>query len=355
MSSPLTDTRIAQYCLGVKSPTSPCFTLPRVLARQRSDSPRKVFLCIYELSDQEGLLELDADRIAMLTGLSRRTVYNVVKLLQRVNLLFPVERRTGRGKHSLYKLNWRKPCLRRSQSQGRKKCASSHPYKGSKKKEKHPMGDRPAVLGQIAYQILTPEDGKLWKRCMKAFRKLMEDSELAKREQRLCVAVIGRHLKGKSREYGLKVYYALQTRIHRLKKPKWVKTLQDLAKWLMGLIRWLLGSAFRSKAEELRRVREEQRFAEEFARSEFKPEEWIQELRKKPLGEKLAYIEESLRIWEMAFEDLYRRRPSEEERMSKLKGLCEEVGLQGFINENGRSLRKGLVVFLSQGCKIDMG
>ena len=77
-----------------------------MLAVQRSDSSRRVFLYLYAISDQKGFFELDAAKIAEQTGLSRKTVYKAIAFLQRVRLLFLEEPRTGRGRHSLYRLNW---------------------------------------------------------------------------------------------------------------------------------------------------------------------------------------------------------------------------------------------------------
>jgi hypothetical protein len=111
---------------------SPNFTLPRVIKQQKSDSYTKVFIGLYSLSDREGFLELDASRLEELTGLSRKTIYKVISFLRRVNLLKLLEYRTGRGRHSLYRLNWRKP--------GSKKC---HPLKY---KKEYAINDRPCSI-----------------------------------------------------------------------------------------------------------------------------------------------------------------------------------------------------------------
>lgn len=74
---------------------------------------------------------------------------------------------------------------------------------------------------------------------MKAFRELLEQSELSKQQQRLCVGVLGRHLKGKPRGYGLQLWEKLRSLVCRLRVPKWVRRAQDLARWFMGLIKAL--------------------------------------------------------------------------------------------------------------------
>jgi hypothetical protein len=108
---------------------SPNFRLPRVIKQQKSDSYTKVFIALYSLSDREGFLELDVSQLKELTGLSRKTIYKVIAFLRRVNLLKLLEYRTGRGRHSIYQLNWRKP--------GSKKC---HPLKYRKG---YAINDRP--------------------------------------------------------------------------------------------------------------------------------------------------------------------------------------------------------------------
>jgi len=208
-------------------------------------------MCLYSLSNQQGLIDLDADRISQLTNLSRRTVYNSIKFLRRVNLLKLITCRTGRGCHSTYQLNWRKP-------QKQKKCARPHPYR-SRSKEIHPTGD-----GAIA-QTITPQNPVLWKRCLKSFRELLEQSRLSKSQQRLCVGVLGRHLKGKRREYGLKVYEKLKAMVGKLRSPEWIKRVQDLCRWFMGLLK----SLFKSKLKpERKRFGDYNEYLWELARRE---------------------------------------------------------------------------------------
>ena len=220
----MSPTSIGESFHKVKSPASPtcAFRLPNVIAIQRGDSYRKVFACLYSLSNENGLLELDALRLKALTGLSRKTVYKVVSFLQRVNLLRLVEARTGRGKHSLYRLNWRKP----------RKCHPPYPLV-SKRKGIHPSGDKPMA------QIISPQNRQLWNRCLKSFRELLEQSKLSKGQQQLCTCVLGRHLKGKARDYGLRLYVRLLARIWQVRPPGWVKSVQALCRWFMGVLKGL--------------------------------------------------------------------------------------------------------------------
>ncbi len=74
---------------------------------------------------------------------------------------------------------------------------------------------------------------------MKAFRVLLEQSELSRSQQRLCTGVLGRHLKGTSRTYGLKLYEKLRSVLGNLRVAEWVRTVQDLCRWFMGLLKAL--------------------------------------------------------------------------------------------------------------------
>lgn len=92
---------------GEASASRPTST-PNVL-RNAPTTVRRVFDYLYALSDDSGFFELNAEAIATTLGLSRPTIYRSVARLKRVNLLHLVEYRTGRGQHSLYQVNWRKP------------------------------------------------------------------------------------------------------------------------------------------------------------------------------------------------------------------------------------------------------
>ncbi len=243
-----TKTSIGDCCSKVKSPVPGTFTLPKVLAVGRWESPRRVFAYLYLISDQQGFLELDAHAIATQTGLSRKTVYKAIAFLQRVRLLFLHQSRTGRGKHSVYRLNWRKPLkkhdLPKHQQQhskdaeriAQKKCHPSIRC-SMKLNTKHPSGDgQPAMAGDI----ISPANRQQWNRCLKAFRQSLERSSLPHRQRRLCTALVGRHLKGKSRAYALQLFARLQRLAPKLRVPGWVGSAGELCRWFMGLLKRLL-------------------------------------------------------------------------------------------------------------------
>ncbi len=217
-----------------------------MLAVQRWESPRRVFAYLYIVSDQQGLFELDASQISAHTGLSRKTVYKAIAFLQRVHLLFLHEARTGRGRHSVYRLNWRKPAPKHQQAgqkmrpaevdetAAHKKCHPPIRYKRSMKlKNIHPSGDGPQA---IPGDIISPANRPQWNRCMKAFRETLDGSQLPTRYRRVCTALVGRHLKGKTRAYALKLFEKLRGLVRKLRVPEWVQSVGDLCRWFMG---WL--------------------------------------------------------------------------------------------------------------------
>jgi hypothetical protein len=223
---------IGYFCPKVKSPSPGTFRLPNVLAAQRWESPRRVFLYLYTISDQDGFFELDASKISAQTGLSRKTVYKSIALLQKVRLLFLHEARTGRGKHSVYRLNWRKPAKKRDSIE-QKKCHPPIRY-SMKLNNIHPSGDgQRAIPGEI----ISPANRRQWNRCMKAFRETLGNSRLPKNCLRICTSVVGRHVKGKTRTYALKLFEKLREWVPKLKLPDWVKSVRDLCCWFMGLLK----------------------------------------------------------------------------------------------------------------------
>lgn len=155
--------------------------IPRVIQRQQGKSSLEVFLYLYRHSDQDGRLALDAQAISAATGFSRKTVYRVVRFLQRVNLLFPEAHRTGRGRHSTYRLNWRKPRNGRS----RQKC---HPLKYGTSNDNttsrdtemsleaspsgfpNSFGERQEVLDRLPGHIVLVKGARYWRYAMERTR-----------------------------------------------------------------------------------------------------------------------------------------------------------------------------------------
>ncbi len=234
-------TSIRDFCQKVKSPVPGTFQLPKVLAVQRSESARRVFAYLYMIADQQGFFELDACQISVQTGLSRKTVYKAIAFLQKVRLLFLHQSRTGRGKHSVYWLNWRKPQKREAVAQ--KKCHPPTRYR-MKLNNIHPSGDRPEAMSG---EIISPANRQQWNRCMKAFRETLGNSTLPKGYLRICTALVGRHLKGKTCTYALKLFEKLRGLAHKLRVPGWVKSLGELCRWFMGLLKGLFKAKPRRK------------------------------------------------------------------------------------------------------------
>lgn len=262
-----------------------------MLAVQRSDSSRRVFLYLYTISDQDGFFELDAAKISLHTGLSRKTVYKAIAFLQRVRLLFLEEARTGRGRHSLYKLNWRKPAQKLNPQKQEKQCSEvaeiivqekCHPCINKEKLSKniHPSGDGTAP---ICREIISPMNRTQWNQCMKAFREVLQRSRLAQCQQRLCVGVLGRHLKGKPRSYALQLFEKLRRVAPKLQAPGWVSSVVELCRWFMGLLKHLFRPRprrrrFRDSNEYLQHLHEREVERVMLKRAEYERQSWAERL-----------------------------------------------------------------------------
>jgi hypothetical protein len=242
---------------------------------------------------------------------SRKTIYQALDFLKKVNLVKLVEKRTGRGQHSKYQLTWLKP----------KKC---HPKQQVVNKDLHtPCDARASVQNKL--------DGRRWGKAMRAFRLLVEESRLEKPQKRFFVQVIGSHLKGKTAEYAKRLYEELKTYISKIRVKKWVKNLKDLAKWGMGLIRFLMGYRWQSSRELKRREASErqadERWAQWLEKSENEHQQWLEQIMAAPIPERLKVIEESLEIWVAIRASLDGVGPSEEEKQLKIEWLKSEYGL----------------------------
>lgn len=88
--------------------------------------------------------------------------------------------------------------------------------------------------------IISPTNRQQWNRCMKAFREALGNSKLPKGYLRACTGVVGRHLKGRTRAYALRLFEKLRGVAHKLKVPGWVSSVVDLCRWFMGLLKSLL-------------------------------------------------------------------------------------------------------------------
>lgn len=208
--------------------------MPNVLQQQQTNTARAVFAVLYQQSSAAGYFKLDAARLSAITGFSRKTIYQVVKLLRRVNLLKLVEYRTGRGRHSLYELNWRK-------SQFEKKC---HPLSRKNKSKVHIEYDRAQPVQRFfkkktlrQFKQLPNIEKILWNRKMRAFRNLLARSWLLPFEQHHCVNLIGRHIKKRSDQYALELYHLLAKKLQTLAVPNWVREVREIYRWFMDLIK----------------------------------------------------------------------------------------------------------------------
>lgn len=277
---------LEEVCLDVNTSR---FELPNVIEKQTRVSYRTLFTLLFETSNRKGYFELNAKELAAQCGFSRKTIYEALAFLKRVNLVKLIEERTGRGHHSLYKLNWRKFTTKAKSSAGDSttggkptngdfiagrnveksvgkpvensvsenadspKCHPAHPYKVFKE-ELHPSGDininsREELRSKnsTSQEILTPINSHLWHNSMRVFRELLQSSQIPKRTQRLCIGVIGRAIKGKRRDVGFVLYHALAKHVKGLATPDWAKTAPQICRWFWSVLNKLLAGSFSSE------------------------------------------------------------------------------------------------------------
>jgi len=197
--------------------------MPNVVLKQTRISYKTVFAVLYKLSDNEGYINVDSRVLQKHTSYSRKTIYQAIAFLKRVNLLELIEYRTGRGQHSTYKLNWFKTKPKQKVS----------PLKSIRTLRTHSPNEQPAALTEI----ISPNNKLLWNRCMKANRELLEVSPLAKKHARECANVLGRHIKGKTRGYARKVYERLREMLKHLKLPTWAVDTTKICGWFMVVLK----------------------------------------------------------------------------------------------------------------------
>lgn len=276
----------------------------------KPESHLRIFDFLYHASDGDGTFFLNADLVASTLEYSRKTIYQALEFLKRVNLVKLIEKRTGRGMHSKYQLNWMKP----------QKC---HPIKQVLKKDLHSSSDVPSAKNKL--------EGRRWGKAMRAFRLLVEESRLEKPQKRFFIQVIGSHLKGKTAEYAKRLYEELKSYVSKIRVKKWVKNLKDLARWGMGLIRFLIGHYWQSAAELKRREAYERSFeaqwTQELEKSEKGLQDWLVRIRAASLEEKRALIRERLACWLLVFESLHGCLPTPEEQRQKRAILLQEMEL----------------------------
>ena len=245
---------IGEYCPDVNRRG---FRVPDVIRKQTRASYHAVFLTLYQLSDRDSEFSLNASDLSHKVGYSRKTIYEAIAFLKRVNLLQVVEIRTGRGNHSRYQLNWRKPELAPQTSDSpanrirpavKKSTAVNsaqkcHPplLNRSIKENIHPSGDKmlknKVQTSQFYKLKLSPKHNpQIWKQAMKQFRLVLAETKLSKAHRRLAIGVIGRAIKNRDIELAERLYAGLVRGAHGIEAADWVSSPEDFCRWFRGVV-----------------------------------------------------------------------------------------------------------------------
>lgn len=308
--------------------------IPRVIQRQKRRSSLEVFLYLYRHSDGNGRLALDASAASAATGFSRKTVYKVVRFLQRVNLLFLVEARTGRGNHSIYRLNWKKPEASTEAPSTSKKC---HPPKNPRSvKYQHrspeaPDPERPRweTIPSLRCRYLTSGWRELrkgqygFKRAAKLLRLGCWDLGLSPQNAETISGLLLQRLQGQSAERVRKVHDRLfarlwerQRKLHALAR----RGRRRLCAWIGWLLQRVLTGI---RAEE----RADERELVDWEAAEREQEKRLAELKRSSIDERRRHCRESIRVFVAAWEALHEMRIPEAEVEGRCAALAAEYGV----------------------------
>ena len=256
----MSELSIGEYCLDVNRSG---ITLPDVVQKQTRASYKSIFLALFQLSELNGEFELNALALSKSIGYSRKTIYQAIDFLKRVNLLKLVEQRTGRGNHSTYYLNWRK---RRANSSSVPKSSARNSTRGGILTKDHASFERkchPNILIRSFKEYIHPTGDKIlenkhttplrhttqisprghpkpWRAIMKYFRGLIDESSLPHRFRRLAIGVLGRAVKNKNIALIGELFVRLESQQRNLYPPEWVKGPRRFSRWFRGVLNTLV-------------------------------------------------------------------------------------------------------------------
>lgn len=188
--------------------------------RHARPKTRAVFWHLLRTADSDGLVQLHANQIAGVLGISRRTVYYAVKFLAKCQLVAVEQSLLGRGHHSVLKLRWK--C-----HQSLKKPESvQSPIPPIKKKNLN------ALTGDTAYRY-----------AMMHFRKLLGQSLLYSSELKRCMQYLGKALKGKDKASKDRLWNYLAPLVPTLSTPDWCwADSRKVYAWFGSLVRKATGA-----------------------------------------------------------------------------------------------------------------
>lgn len=283
-------------------------------------------------------MELRADEIAVETGYSRKTVYKVIKFLQKVRLLFLIEPRTGRGHHSVYRLNWKKPKAFEDSAPSTGKCHP--PYKTGSINTIHRSSEsssteRPSWKSNpfLRCRYLTSGWNELrkgqygYKRTAKLFRLSCWSVGLAPEPTEKVSGLLLNRLEGQSAQCVREVHDRLfahlsewRDKLHRLTR----RGIPRLCSWVGWLLQRLLAKI---RAEAASREQAEAEWAETDRQAERQHAAWLAELKSATLDRRRRYCQNSLSFYVAALENLHGERVSEDVVNARCADLAAEFNV----------------------------
>lgn len=297
-----------------------------------------IFRILYRDSNVDGHLELQADEIAAEAGYSRKTVYKVIKFLQKVNLLFLVESRTGRGHHSVYRLNWKKPKGSEDSTPSTGKCHP--PYKTGSIKTIHRSSEssspeRPSWESNpfLRCRYLTSGWSELhkgqygYKRTAKLFRLSCWNLGLPPEPAEKVSGLLLNRLEGQSAQRVREVHDRLfahlsewRDKLHRLTR----RGIPRLCSWVGWLLQRLLAHI---RAEEATRERAEAEWKEADQQAKVRHEAGLADLKSASLDRRRRHCQNALCVYVAALEDLHGKRVPDDAVDARCAELAAEFNV----------------------------
>lgn len=336
--------------------------LPNVIRRQQSLSYDRIFRYLYRIADADGRFELHADAIVEATGYSRKTIYKVVKFLQRVNLLFLMEARTGRGRHSRYQLNWKKPARTTGEASDPQKC---HPPKNPKSINTQRRSTEASATDRSQWEAnpllrcryLTSGWNRLrkgeygYKRAAKLFRLSCWSLGLPNGPSEAISGLLLRRLEGQSAERVRQVHDRLfahlwdwHDKLHSLLD----REIQRLCGWIARVLQRLLADIH---AEEGDKAQDEATWAEAQRQADRAHIAWLAELKRSSLDRRRLHCQNALRLYVVAWEDLHGERAPDDVVDARCAELAAEFDVP--VNEIYAGGDPGAVPFSDLIARLD--
>jgi len=298
-------TEVISCCLEtVKS-----FRLPNVVLNQKSTANQRVFVYLFHLADEDGYVELDINNCSNSCGFSRTTVFKALRFLSRVNLLVKDSFNTGRGRHSTYRLRWRRV------AKFPRKCKPIREFKKRKSINDLRVKDRPTghqisiLTDGVRDRIRKGLDTSARRWALKTIRWSAWSEGLSIEEQRCVTQAAGKFiwraptalidgLIERVRQFISHEWQGVRDWLWRIKRTAGIVTMRRALYALLRKVISRIESGVKHEIDEF------ESFKREFDAAEASLKSWVTSLGDLTKAERVHIADESLKIRRMALQAL---------------------------------------------------